>query len=576
MTAVDTEEPPAPRDAPRNRGTRLLKRLHALRVATLSPVVDRVLTVLAALVVFVALVIPRELAMITPWALLRIPVEAIVGVVLVLVLPRRVRSWVAGACGAVLGVLVILKALDVGFLSVLGRPFDPVLDWVLLDNAQEFLRGSIGPTGAIGATVAAVLLAVLSVALMALAARRLSRVVGRHRRGATRAAAVLSVAWLVAFALGLQIVEPVPVASRSAAALAYEKATQVPVSLRDEREFAAQAASDSLAPATAAATEEMLAGLRGKDVVLTFIESYGRSAVEDPRYAPQIGAALQAGSERLAAKGYAARSGWLTSSVVGGRSWMAHATLVSGLRIDNQQRYRSLVSSDRLTLTKAFQNVGWETTNVMPGTDRAWPEGKYFGFDRVHDGPGLAYKGPEFAWSPMPDQYAMAQFQRREHGRTDRGPLMAQLELTSSHVPWWPYPKLVDWDAVGDGSVFTAQAKRGGPPEKIWQNDDRMREVYRDSTVYSLETVLSYVERYGDDRLVMVFLGDHQPASIITGENPSHDVPITIVTRDRAVLDRIEDWRWADGLRPGPQTPVWPMEAFRDRFMSAFGAAPPR
>ncbi len=571
MTTVRTEEPPTPPEAPRSRPTPLLDRLPALRPVTLRRAAGHVLTVLAALVVFVALVTPRELAMITPWALLRIPVEAIVGVVLAVVLPGRLRPWVAGACGAALGVLMILKSLDVGFLSVLGRSFDPVLDWVLLDNAREFLHGSFGPAGAIGATVAAVLLAVLAVALMALAARRLSRVVARHRTGATRAAAVLSVAWLAAFALGSQIVEPVPVASRSAVALAYEKASQVPVSLRDEREFAAQAAHDPIA----ASGQEMLAALRGKDVVLTFIESYGRNAVEDPRYAPQIGAALAAGSERLAAKGYAARSGWLHSPLVGGGSWMAHATLVSGLRIDNQQRYRSLVSSNRLTLSKAFQSAGWETTNVMPGTDRAWPEGAYFGFDRVHDGPGLAYKGLNFAWSPMPDQYAMAQFQRREHGRTDRGPLMAQIELTSSHVPYWPYPTLVDWDAVGDGSLFRTQVEAIPAPEEVWKDDDRMREAYRDSTVYSLETVLSYVERYGDDRLIMIFLGDHQPASNITGDNPSHDVPITIVTRDRAVLDRIADWRWDEGLKPGPQAPVWPMEAFRDRFMTAFGTAAP-
>ena len=31
-----------------------------------------------------------------------------------------------------------------GFLSVLGRPFDPVFDWVLLDNAREFLAASFG------------------------------------------------------------------------------------------------------------------------------------------------------------------------------------------------------------------------------------------------------------------------------------------------------------------------------------------------------------------------------------------------------------------------------------------------
>ncbi len=538
------------------------------RRAAVLRAVDRTLTALAALLLFVALVLPRELALITPPALLRLPAEAIIGVVALLVLPRRARRWVAAVGGGGLGVLMLLKAFDVGFLSVLGRPFDPVLDWVLLDNAREFLHGSFGATGAIAATVAAAVLAVLVIVLMALAALRLGRVVERHRTRVTRAAAVLTVAWLAAFGLGLQVVEPVPVASRSAAALAWDKAKQVPVSLRDEREFAAQAADDPLA---AAADPEMLSALRGKDVVLTFIESYGRNAVEDPRYAPQIGAALQAGTERLAARGYAARSGWLNSPLVGGGSWMAHATLVSGLRIDNQQRYRSLVSSDRLTLTSAFQRSGWETTNVMPGTDRAWPEGAFFGFDRVHDGPGLGYRGPNFAWSPMPDQYTMAQFQRREHGRTDRGPLMAQLELTSSHVPWTPYPKLLDWDAVGDGSVFAGQVEGTPPPDEVWKDDDRVREVYRDSTVYSLETVMSYVERYGDDRLVMVFLGDHQPASIITGENPSHDVPITIVTRDRAVLDRIADWRWDDGLKPSPQAPVWPMEAFRDRFMTAFG-----
>ena len=38
---------------------------------------------------------------------------------------------------------------------------------------------------------------------------------------------------------------------------------------------------------------ELLTGLRGKDVVFTFIESYGRSAVEDPDYAAQVGRAAR-------------------------------------------------------------------------------------------------------------------------------------------------------------------------------------------------------------------------------------------------------------------------------------------
>jgi hypothetical protein len=48
-------------------------------------------------------------------------------------------------------------------------------------------------------------------------------------------------------------------------------------------------------------------------------------------------------------------------------------------------------------------------------------------------------------------------------------------------------------------------------------------------------------------------------------------VPVTIVAKDPAVLDRISGWGWQHGLNPGPQAPVWRMDAFRDRFLTAFG-----
>jgi hypothetical protein len=73
---------------------------------------------------------------------------------------------------------------------------------------------------------------------------------------------------------------------------------------------------------------------------------------------------------------------------------------------------------------------------------------------------------------------------------------------------------------------------------------------------------------------VLVLLGDHQAAPVITGPDAGRDVPISIVTRDRGLLDRIAEWGWQDGLRPGPQAPVWPMEDFRDRFLTAFGPGP--
>jgi hypothetical protein len=531
-------------------------------------VVD-LLTAVAAVLVFLALAAPRELDQLTPEALVRIPVEGLGAVTVLLVLPHRARRIATGAGGAVLGALAILKAFDMGFLSVLGRPFDPVFDWVLLDNAREFVAGSFGAAAAVGAAVAAVLLAVAVVVVMTWAALRLGGLVDGHRTAAARGAAVLGVAWVACLALGVQLVAPVPVASRSAAALAYEKAKQVPQSLRDEEAFAAQAGDDAFAATPPA---DLLAGLRGKDVVLTFVESYGRSAVEDPRYAPVIDPVLDAGTARLAAAGYGARSGWLTSPVKGGGSWLAHSTFHSGLKIDNEARYRSLVTSDRLTLSSAFRRSGWETTSVMPATVRAWPEGRFFGIDRVHDGPSLGYRGPNFSFSPMPDQYALARFEQLEHGRIDRGPEFAQVELTSSHMPWTPFPKPVDWNAVGDGSVFAPQVEGAEPADQVWKDDDRVRAAYRDSTAYSLDMLISWVQRYGNDNLVLVFLGDHQPPSLITGDD-DHDVPVVVVAKDPRVLDRIAGWHWDQGLRPSDRAPVWPMEAFRDRFLTAFGPA---
>jgi hypothetical protein len=86
--------------------------------------------------------------------------------------------------------------------------------------------------------------------------------------------------------------------------------------------------------------------------------------------------------------------------------------------------------------------------------------------------------------------------------------------------------------------------------------------------------VISFVETYHDNNLVLVVLGDHQPFSIVSGQGPNRDVPITIIAHDPAVMDRISGWGWQDGMRPSPNAPVWPMDAFRDRFLTAYGPQP--
>jgi hypothetical protein len=538
--------------------------------------VARGLTGLAVLLVVGVLVAPSEYGRLTPTGFIRIPVEALVAVTVLLVLPERFRSVAAWVVGIALGLLAIVRILDLGFFAVLDRPFDLVLDWPFLNSGVVFLSHAYGSTGATIAVVAAVMAAGVLLVLTALSVRRLSRVVLRHRVVAARATAALTVVWVACALVGVHVARDVPVAARDY----YERLGQVREAVADRQAFAAAAATDAF---RATPGSELLTGLRGKDVVLVLIESYGRVAFDDPVLAARIVPLLDAGHRQLAAAGYRSRTGLLTSPTAGGGSWLAQTTLRSGVWVDNQQRYRDLPAAGRLTLNGAFRRAGWRTVGVMPGITEPWPEGPSFGYDHIYASGDLGYRGTRFAFSTMPDQYTMRAFERLERSTPDHPPVMAEIPLVSSHAPWSPVPEFLDWDKLGDGRVYAETTGAGDDPRSVWTRGlERVRSDYGKAIEYSLTTLISYVQRYGDDDLVLVMLGDHQPASVLTGDRASRDVPITIVARDPAVLDRIAGWGWSDGLRPGPDAPVWPMDAVRDRFLTAFGpsgspavAAPP-
>jgi hypothetical protein len=529
------------------------------------------LTVLAALFVLAALLLPNNLLRQTPWVFARLPVEPLIGAGLLLALRPRARRWAAVAAGAGLGVVLILKITDIGFYASLARPFNLVLDWILLDDAMSFLQDSIGDAGGIAVAVGVCLLAAGLVALATLAVLRLTRLVVQHDTVATRTLLVLGVAWVALFAVGAQIEPGLPVATRNTISLLHAREDQVRVSLRDRAEFEKQAKIDAFRNVPG---DQLLTELRGKDFMLTFIESYGRNAVQDPRLAPVVAPVLDAGTQRLKAAGFQARSGFLTSPTSGGGSWLAHSTLLSGLWIDNQQRYRTLLSSDRMTLPRFFGRADWRTTEFEPATVKPFPEVAFYGYNQVYNFRDLGYAGPQFSWSTMPDQFALSAFQRLEYAKAGRGPMMSTVVLTSSHSPWAPLPKMVGWDDLGDGRVFGPIKDAEPTPTEVWKSGDKVRANYARSIAYSLESLISYVEKYGNDNLVLVFLGDHQPAPLVTGGSPNRDVPITIVARDQRVLDQISGWGWQDGLRPGPGAPVWRMDTFRDKFLTTFRGAP--
>ncbi|MCC5034801.1 sulfatase [Streptomyces sp. WAC 00631] len=512
---------------------------------------------------------PNGLSRFTPFAFTRLPGEAVVAAAVLLFLPPRARRWVAALSGAGLGLLLVLKFVDIGFYSVLSRPFDLVLDWILFEDGHSFLESTVGGTAATAAVIGAVTLAAAVPVLMTLAVIRLSEILVRHRATATRTTFVVAIVWITCSAIGLQI-GSTPVASSAAAKLVKDRVNRVEAGIEDERKFARVAAVDDFGDTP---PDELLTALRGKDVLFAFIESYGRVAIdENPEMSRLMSAALAEDTDRLDKAGFSSRSGFLRSPTTGAGSWLAHSTLWSGLWVDNQRRYRTVTASDRLTLTGAFQRSGaWRTVGMMPGVTRAWPEGKFYDFDTIYDSKELGYRGPKFSWTPVPDQYTLSAFERLERAKKDRDPLMAGIILATSHNPWAPIPRMIGWDEVGNGSVYHAMKEEGKDPEEVWKDPEQVRTEYRRAVEYSMDSLVSYLEEYGDEDTVLVVLGDHQPVPTVAGDGASRDVPISIVAHDEAVLDRISDWEWDEGLKPGPDAPVWRMDTFRDRFLTAYG-----
>lgn len=527
-----------------------------------------IVTVAAFAGLWAALALPDPAAGLDVGDLLRIPVEGLVLVAVALALPARPRFWAAVGFGAVAGALLVLRVVNAGFDMVLDRPFDPLGDWGYFGSGVGVLGDSIGDVAARLAAVGVVVLVGLVIVALAGAAARVARVVSDHRPHATRGTLALATVWVVCAAAGIHVAGGSPVAAAGAAGLAVDTVEQVRAGFADSDEFAEQIEADEFADVP---DDQLLTEVRGQDVLLVFVESYGRTATRGSSYSSGVQDALLDGTERLASAGYVTRSGYLTSPTFGAGSWLAHATAQSGLWVDSERRYGQLLDSDRLTLTSAFDRAGWRTVFDVPANTEHWPEGgAFYGFDHIYDSRNVDYAGPEFGYAPVPDQYTLEHFRRQELTPGDRPPVFAEIDLISSHHPWSPSPPLVPWDDVGDGSVFDGTTEDAAPVDQE-ADPERAQQLYGKSIEYSWNTLVSFLETYPDPDRVLVVLGDHEPWSWVSGDDAGRDVPITVITQDRDVVRRIADWGWAPGLLPPEDAPVWPMSDLRDRLLTAFG-----
>jgi hypothetical protein len=481
----------------------------------------------------------------------------------------RIAAWAVAWATALVAALKLAELLT---RASLARPFNPLLDAHLSAALMHLATGTLGHVLGWLALAGLALLPVL-VLLVTVKVVRVSQgaLEARRWRQAAVGLAALALVLMVAEGFAPRAFAPWrPVPLRTSQMLA-EEWQAGRAALVDRAEFGRRAAADRFQDTPG---DALLAGLAGVDVLLIYIESYGRSALEQERYDELLLPRLATFQRRLADADLAAASGYLTSPTVGGESWLAHATLESGLWIADQNLYELLVASDRLTLTRAFVRAGRRTVTVRPAITMPWPDGALLGYQKIYAAQDLGYRGKPYNWVTMPDQYTLAAFERRERERP-HAPLFAELALISSHAPWTPLPPVLErWSRIGDGQVFSRWAEAGDPPEVVWRDPERVRAQYALAIDYVLGVLASYAARYIDDRTLMILVGDHQPSPLITGDGAGRDVPMHVISGARALLEPFLGFGFAPGMRPRRGPAVARMDQFRDMFLGAFSQPP--
>ncbi|MEP3676690.1 sulfatase-like hydrolase/transferase [Sulfitobacter sp.] len=517
--------------------------------------------VFAALLVFVLLAMPSHPDSVGWGALGRAPLE--LPVILFAVIAFG-RNWgVQLVIAALLVTVTFIKLADIGMFTAYDRSFNPILDTFLIKAGLGLLRDSIGMPLTVLAVAGAALATVLLFYILMQALRLWAEMSVPRLGRLVAAAGALAFAGLAVAKVGPEpdhwrFAQSLP-GSAKTSALAFARVSQMRETALDLVQFRAAAAQDRYADATG-----LLDRLQGQDVIIIYIESYGRASFENPLYAPTHTTTLQAQLGPLQEAGFAVQSGWLTSPTAGGQSWLAHGTLSSGLWVSDNGRYSAMLASGNKSLFHIAQEAGFRTAAVMPAITLAWPESEAMGFDVILPAADIPYKGARFNWVTMPDQFTLATYPDLlpKDARSD----FIQIALISSHAPWVPVPDMIPWEDVSDGTEFNEMAARGPTPRELWKNRDDVREAYRQAIDYSLQATFSYIARLGADAPLVFVLGDHQAAGFVAGSD-NRDVPVHVVGPPE-VVERLNGWGWQDGLVPGG--PVRRMDRFRNDFIAAF------
>jgi hypothetical protein len=445
------------------------------------------------------------------------------------------------ALAALMFLLTIGRYADVTAPALYGRPVNLYWDARHLPNVGAMLAEVAKPWMLVAFVVAVVAFVVVVGGALYWALARVEW--GLRYAAPRRGLGALGAALVAAFFLGHAFEWPV----------VYWFSSPVLATYRDQVAFVIEAHSDSARNALPdrPLARSDLRRVAGADVLLMFLESYGAVTYDSPA----IATIVASGRQELAAAAEATRrdvsSAFVESTTFGGSSWLAHSTLLSGLDVREPAVYDLLLTEERPTLPKLFAKAGYHTLAVMPGLKNDWPEGEFYGFDAILGERELDYRGPEFGWWQVPDQYTLAKLDSLALGPRPRAPVFLFFPTINTHIPFRPTPPYQpDWTRVlGPHPFDDAAAAASIAQSPDWTS---LGGPYAESFVYTLRYLGGYLRARPDADFVLILLGDHQPAALVAGEGARWDVPVHVITSRGEVTRALREAGFVAGADLAP------------------------
>ena len=309
------------------------------------------------------------------------------------------------------------------------------------------------------------------------------------------------------------------------------------------------------------------------DIYLLFVESYGKLLYESPALRASYLRCMDSCESVLLGNGLNAATGFSTSPVSGGQSWVSYTSVLFGYNIRNQGTFNSLLKNPAMAhydnLFRVLNQNGYKTfrLNAIPPSsnlEMPWETySRFYSIDKWINFSDLNYSGRLYGFGPSPpDQYSI-NFAGQYINKSSAGPRALFFITQTTHNPFYSPDSLSrDWQSLNskpDSITFHASVLFKKP---------RIKD-YAKAVHYDLSALVQFITNVPDSNAIFILIGDHQPP-VITSANDGFETPVHIISRNKDFTRTFTQFGFREGMKADEKAVPIRHEGIYSMFMREF------